>query len=53
MLDLVPLWCHNCPMEKRKPHHDLGAFKRCFSDPATRRMTKKALDCALGMGFTV
>jgi hypothetical protein len=29
-LDMVPLWCQLSGVEKRKPHHDLAAFKAQF-----------------------
>ncbi len=40
-------------MEKRKPHHDLAAFKRSFSVADTRRVTRTALRDAQGLGFTL
>lgn len=38
-------------MEKRKPHYPLAELKRLLAAPATRRVTKTAMDSALGLGF--
>jgi motility quorum-sensing regulator/GCU-specific mRNA interferase toxin len=40
-------------VEKRKPHHDLAAFKMACSTPDTLLVTRTALHDALGLGFTL
>jgi motility quorum-sensing regulator/GCU-specific mRNA interferase toxin len=40
-------------VEKRKPHHDLAAFKKSFSSPQAVRLTKAALKDAQALGFTL
>ena len=40
-------------MEKRKPHHDLAAFKKAFSSPEAVRVTRTALKDAQALGFTL
>jgi len=52
ILDLAPPRCHHGPVEKRKPHHDLAAFKKAFSTPDALRVTKTALMDAMRLGFT-
>lgn len=39
-------------MEKRRPHHDLEAFKRVCGDPRTLAMTFVARRDASRLGFT-
>ena len=38
--------------EKRKPHHDLQAFRATFSVPDALRITRAALQDAFALGFT-
>jgi len=49
---MAPLRCHNPDVEKRKPHHDLAAFKRAFSTEKALYMTLTAATDALSIGFT-
>lgn len=52
-LDVAPLRCHTPCVEKRKPHHDLAAFKKAFSTSAGVRVTRSALKDAQALGFTL
>jgi motility quorum-sensing regulator/GCU-specific mRNA interferase toxin len=52
-LDLTPLRCQDPTVEKRKPHHDLAAFKKTFSSPEAVRVTRTALKDAQALGLTV
>jgi len=38
-------------VEKRKPHHDLAAFRKTFSCPDALRVTRTALKDAQALGF--
>ena len=38
-------------MEKRKPHHDLDAFKEALSSPDRLAVTTVALRSAIALGF--
>lgn len=40
-------------MEKKKPHHDLKAFKEKCSSPKAVRVTRTALKDAQALGFTL
>jgi motility quorum-sensing regulator/GCU-specific mRNA interferase toxin len=40
-------------VEKRKPHHDLAAFKKQFSTLVGVRITRSALKDAQALGFTL
>jgi motility quorum-sensing regulator/GCU-specific mRNA interferase toxin len=39
-------------VEKRKPHHDLTAFRNAFSTPEALRATRTAVHDAGKLGFT-
>ncbi len=39
-------------MEKRKPHHNLTAFRERFSTPDALRITRTARNDAMALGFT-
>ncbi len=51
-LDLAPLRCHASCVEKRKPHHDLRAFKALFSTVTALTVTSAAMKDALALGYT-
>ncbi len=49
---MAPPRCHDPAVEKRKPHHDLAAFKAAFSTEKALRMTLTAAEDALAMDCT-
>lgn len=49
---MAPLRCHALAVEKRKPHHDLAAFKTAFSTVEALHITLTAATDALALGCT-
>jgi len=49
---MAPYRCHYGAVEKRKPHHELRAFKALFSKADALVVTRTALADALALGYT-
>lgn len=49
---MAPLRCQLARVEKRKPHHNLAAFKKLFATPEGFAVTRSALKDAQALGFT-